>query len=161
MLDALPAVTLPSRLEDGAQRRESFQRGVAARSLVLRDHNRVASALRNAHFRNLPAEASAFDGGNSALVANQCKLVLILAADLEALCYILGSYAHVVAVDWTAESLDQAVAHSGITHSEAVEARLIAEHERGLAHVFRAARYCDVHLACADKLRRHVNGFKS
>ena len=59
----------------------------------------IASALRNANFRNLLTEASAFDGGDSALVANQGEFVLILAADLKALCYILGSYAHVVAVD--------------------------------------------------------------
>ena len=148
-------------LEHRTQRCEPLKRGVGARPFVLRNHDGIATALRHADLNYLFTEVPVLDGGHCALVAHQRQFVLVFAANLKALCHILGGYAHVVAVDRAAKPLDQPVAHRGVAHSQAVEARPVVQHIGRLAHILGTAGHRDVHFAGAHKLRRHIDGFQA
>ena len=90
-------------------------------------------------------------------MTEQSELVLVLAADLEALCDVLGAHTHVVAVYGTGKPLQESIPQLGVSQAQAIEARLVAQQERRLAHALDAAGHRDLGLSRLYELGRDVD----
>ena len=114
-------------LEDWAKLCELLQCSIGARAFVCIHDDRVAAGFLHGHGSDLRIEFAAAGGIGGSVVAHQGELVLVFAADFPARLDVLGSDAHVVAVDWACEAFDECVTHGNTADLVAIESGGIIE----------------------------------